>query len=141
MQYIRLTKPVEEAAIAAYEAGHYVEAIQLLHGFIENQARSYLMLVGSIKFGSVQSETWDIADEMSLHQVLKCLFVLNQITLDEYRMFNKLNSMRNKVVHQYFSEPYDELYVGVPKTSFEQVFRDSLENAYFFTTKCEDIVG
>ncbi len=139
-QHIKATSPIEESATAAYDAGHYVEAIQLLHGFIENQARSFLMLVGCVSFGAEQSNTWGVSDSLSLHQVLKCLLILNQITRDEYERFNRLNAMRNKIVHRYFNEPYEETYMGVPKDEFDQAFTESLENAYFFTEKCREIV-
>ena len=141
MSYIKLNVPVEQAAAAAYEAGHYIEAIQLLHGFIENQARSYLMLIGNVHFGAVQAETWDVADKLPLHHVLTCLYVLNQLTANEYTEFGELNALRNRIVHQYFKEPYEGDYRGIPRDLFDGVFQKSIKNASYFTRKCEEIVG
>ena len=60
MEYIKSSKVPDERAQKAYEAGYYIEAIQTLHGFIENQARSFLMLVGCVYCNSKQKETWDL---------------------------------------------------------------------------------
>ena len=125
----------------AYRQGFYVEAIQILHAFLENQARSLLMLVGNVHFQAKQKDTWGIADSFSFHECLKALFVLNQITKQEFDDFNKFNSMRNKIVHQIFREPYEEIHDGVPKSEYDAVFRRTLEQIEFFTHKNEEIVG
>ena len=140
-QFIKHSGDPQELADEAYQRGFYVEAIQILHAFLENQARSLFMLVGSVHFQANQKDTWDIADTFSFHDCLKALLILNQITKPEFDEFNKFNSMRNKVVHQIFKEPYDDIYLGLPKTDYDAVFRRTLEEIEFFTRKAEDIIG
>ena len=82
----------------------------------------------------------DIADSFSFHQCLKALFVLNQITKDEFSEFSKFNSLRNKVVHQIFKEPYDQVHEGVPKEDYDTLFNRTIDQIEFFTRKNEDII-
>ena len=128
------------AAKKAYLDGYYVEAIQILHGFIENQAQSLLTLVGCIHFDSKQEDVYDISDTIKFPTVLKILYILNQISKDEYDKFNNLNSLRNKIVHQLYKDPYDKFYYGIPKHEYDKVFQDMLEETYFFTEKTEQII-
>jgi hypothetical protein len=95
-QHIRYRDDPKILAEQAYSQGFYVEAIQLLHTYLENQAQSLFMLVGSVHFKAEQEDTWDIADSFPFHQCIRALFVLNQITKDEFTEFNKFNSLRNK---------------------------------------------
>ena len=141
MKYIKWKGLPDEAAKKAYEDGYYIEAIQNLHGYLENQARSLLMLVGCVHFESKQSEVWDLSDTISLNDALKVLRVLNQITDEEYSKFKRFNSLRNKIVHQFFKEPYEKQYLGVPKRDFDEVFQETQREVYFFTEKCEAIIG
>ena len=123
MKYIKWKGLPDEAAKKAYEDGYYIEAIQNLHGYLENQARSLLMLVGCVHFESKQSEVWDLSDTISLNDTLKVLRVLNQITDEEFSRFKRFNSLRNKVVHQYYKEPYENENLVVPKREFNEVFQ------------------
>lgn len=141
MEYIKPKALPDVLAKQAYKEGHYVEAIQHLHGFLENQARSLLMLIGCAYFNAKQKETWNLSDTISLNNALKVLRILNQMTQEEYAHFKNLNSLRNKIVHQLYTEPYDSEYLGVPKNEFDKVFNETLEQIYFFTQKCEQIVG
>ncbi|SIS16506.1 hypothetical protein SAMN05878276_2752 [Aquipseudomonas alcaligenes] len=50
------------------------------------------------------------------------------------------NSMRNKIIHQIFKEPYEDIHDGVPRAEYDAVFRRTLEQIEFFTRKNEDIV-
>ncbi len=72
----------DELAKKAHDDGYYIEAIQVIHGWLENQARSFLMLVGCVHFKSEQSETWDLSDTISLNDTLKVLRILNQISTE-----------------------------------------------------------
>lgn len=143
MEYITRSryKMPDEQAQKAYDDGYYIEAIQTLHGFIENQARSFLMLVGCIHFNSEQEETWDISDTISLNDTLKVLRVLNQISEDEFVQHKKFNALRNKIIHQFYKEPYEKEFLGIPKKEFDEVFYEAKKQAYFFTQKCTEIVG
>lgn len=141
MNYLKPKGLPDVLAKQAYEDGYYIEAIQILHSFLENQARSFLMLIGCVRFNAEQKATWDISDSIKFHDVLKVLFILNQITEEEYKLFNHLNSLRNKVVHQFYKEPYKTLYLGVPKKEFDEVFSEIQKQTYFFTEKTEALVN
>ena len=45
MKYIKFSGIPNEVAIEAYSNGHYAEAIQILHGYVECKCRELLMLV------------------------------------------------------------------------------------------------
>jgi hypothetical protein len=139
-EYIKHNGDPAELAGEAYRLGFYVEAIQILHAFLENQARSLFMLVGCVHFESKQKEIWEIADSFSLHNCLKALLIINQITKSEFEELNEFNSMRNKVVHQIFKEPYEKAYLGVLKSDFDNIFNSTLEQIRFFTCKIEEII-
>lgn len=115
MEYIKPEKLPNELAIEAYESGHYIESIQLLHGWLENQAQEFLMLVGSVHFDSKLDDTWSVTDSLSFNNCIKALFILNQIDKDQYNEFREFNSMRNKIIHQIFRTPKEEIWKGIPK--------------------------
>ena len=140
-QYIKFEGVPKELAKEAYQKGFYVEAIQILHAFLENQARSLFMLVGCVHFQADQKNTWDIADTLSFHECLKALLILNQITKVQFDEFSKFNSMRNKVVHQIFKEPYDEAHFGVSKSEYDLVFSRTLDQIELFTSKTEETIN
>ena len=71
--------PIDHAR-EAFQNGYYVEAFQVLHGYIEAMARGLLMLVGSVHFSTVPAETWDTVDEMPYKDIVKALFAVGQIT-------------------------------------------------------------
>jgi len=139
-QYITYRDDPRKLAEQAYQQEFYVEAIQILHAYLENQAQSLLMLVGCVHFNAEQEDTWGIADSFSFHQCVKALFVLNQITKDQFSEFNEFNSLRNKVVHQIFKEPYERAHEGVPKDDYDVIFKRTLDQIDFFTRKNEDII-
>lgn len=139
-QYIKHSGDPAALAEQAYRQGFYVEAIQILHAYLENQARSLFMLVGSVHFNSKQKDTWDIADTISFYDSLKVLFVLNQITRVEFDELCEFNSLRNKIVHQIYKEPYEVVHPGVPKSEYDKVFQRTLYQVDFFTRKTEEII-
>jgi hypothetical protein len=139
-QYISYRDDPRKLAERAYRQGFYVEAIQILHAFLENQAQSLFMLVGCVHFKAEQENTWDIADSFSFNHCVKALFVLNQITKDEFSEFSKFNSLRNKIVHQIFKEGYEYAHKGVPKGEYDTIFHRTLDQIDFFTRKNEDII-
>ncbi len=141
LEYIKPKEMPDELAKKAYDDGYYIEAIQVIHGWLENQARSFLMLVGCVHFDSKQSDAWDLSDTISLNDTLKVLRILNQISTEELSNFKKFNTLRNKMVHQYFKSPYEKEYHGIPKREYDEVFEETIRQAYFFTEKCEAIVG
>lgn len=128
----------EEQAQRAYDAGYHVEAIQILHTWVENQARGLLIAMATVTFNAETSDAWSTADTYTLDHTLKILYLFNQISKAEYSEYKELNSLRNKVVHQIFVDPYDEVYEGVPKEVYDKVFNRTIKEAYFFTQKNDE---
>lgn len=141
MEYINNRQWPTDRAKKAYDNGYFAEAIQTLHGWIESQSREMLKLVGSIHFNTKLSDTWDITDEISLSNILKVLFVLGQITKDEYDGMQDLNSMRNKIIHQMYKEPYEKEFKGIPKKEYDCVFNASMEYCELLQEKLVKLVG
>ena len=140
-QYISQKREAPEVlAERAYRDGFFIEAIQILHAYLENQAQELLMLVGSVHFNSSLQETWDLAETFSFHDCLNALFILNQITKTEFDEFREVNTLRNKVVHQIFKEPYEKKHLGVSKMEYDKIFHRTLEQIDFFSQKNADII-
>ena len=140
VEFIRRRGVADEAAQCAYSAGYFVEAIQILHSWMENQAQSLLVLVGAVHFDAKQSDTWDLTDTVGFSTCAKVLFILNQLTKPEYEELTELNQMRNKIIHNLYKEPYEVRYEGVPKSDYDKVFKRTLEQIYLLTNKCEQII-
>jgi len=139
MEYIKNRGWPPEVAKKAYNDGYYAEAIQTLHGWLESQCREMLKIVGSVHFQTNLSDTWDITDEISLNNIIKTLFVLGQITKEEYEGLQELNTVRNKIIHQMFKEPYDKEFKGILKEQYDTVFNRSLEYSQLLQEKLEKV--
>jgi len=140
MDYIKLDIWPTDHAKKAYENGYFIEAIQVLHSWIECQSRSLLMLVGSIYFDIELSNIWDIIDTIAYKDVVKTLFSLGQLTKNDLNSLLELNSLRNKIIHQFIKEPYKKEYKGIPKKLYDRVFNQSLEYAEIISNKNEKII-
>jgi hypothetical protein len=126
-EYIKWKGYPIDHALRAYQEGFFLEAIQVLHGFLEARMRDLLMVSrhGNIKRGF--QEIWDIIQEMGLNVLARALLVNGKLTKAEYNEFQRFNSMRNRVVHKFFWEPYEKHYKGVPMKEFELVFRTGIK--------------
>ena len=117
--------PIDHAR-EAYQNGYYVEAIQVLHGYIEIMARGLLILVGSTHFSTDMAETWDSVDEMPYKDVVKALLAVGQISKEETTDLLRINSVRNRMIHQLFKEPYEKIHNGFPKSEYDRVFQEAI---------------
>lgn len=135
MEYVKSRGWPTDLAKKAYDDGYFAEAIQTLHGWIESQCREMLKLVGSEHFKTKLSDTWDMTDEISLVNIIKILFVLGQITKEEYEGLLELNSMRNKIIHQMFKDPYEKEFKGISKEEYDKVFSKSLGSSELLQEK------
>jgi hypothetical protein len=138
--YIRPKGLPWEYAQKAYDSGHHIEAIQILHVWIENKLQELLILVGSVKFGAKHKDTWDIANEIPFIHTLRALFVLGQLNSGEYRDLLELNSARNKIIHKLFRDPYEEIYPGFSKKEFDVVFKKSIRELGLIEEKIQTLV-
>ncbi len=141
MKYIKINAMPDKLAKEAYSKGFYIEAIQILHSYIENQCRSYLMLIGCCHFSANTADTWDLTDTIKFSECIKVLFILNKISRDDYIFHKSLNTLRNNIIHNICKEPYDKVYKGIPKKEYDDIFNKTLDNLYFFTEKCDEIVA
>lgn len=140
MEYIKIKELPDKAAQEAYSNGYYIKAIQILHSFIENQCRGLLMLIGNVHFDAVLSDIWDLSDTISFNECIRILYILNHISKDEYNFNKSMNSLRNKVIHSTYKEPYNMKYEGIPKSEYDEIFNKTLEQTYIFMNKCEEII-
>jgi hypothetical protein len=124
--YIRPKGLPWEYAQKAYDSGHYIEAIQILHGWTENKLQELLLLLGSVKFGTELKDTWDTVNEIPFVHTLRALFVLGQLNSGEYRDLLELNSARNKIIHKLFRESYEGIIQSFSKKEFDAVFKKSI---------------
>jgi hypothetical protein len=61
-EFIKIRTWVTEHAQSAYHNEDYIEAIQVLHGWIENNLQEILILTGSIDYNVDIEKTWGIAN-------------------------------------------------------------------------------
>jgi hypothetical protein len=125
MEYIRIRDWPPEHASRAYDAGFFVEALQVLHGWVEVQARGLLIMVGSKHFNTPQSEIWDLVDQIPYKDVIKTLLVVGQVTKEEAETLLRINAVRNKLVHQIFKDPYEKRYEGIPRVEYDSAYKDA----------------
>lgn len=136
--FIRIREWPGDHAKRAYDNQNYVEAIQVLHGFIENKLQELLILTGSVDFDQDSAETWDIANQVSYINCSKVLFILGQFSRNEYQNVLQFNSMRNQVVHKLFHEPFNEGEKGIPRTDYDRVFKLGLEMSDLLQRKSQE---
>lgn len=62
---------------------------------------------------------------------MKVLRILNQTGAQDFTSLKKFNSLRDKIAHQYFKDPYDKEYLGIPKREYDEVFQETIREEYF----------
>jgi hypothetical protein len=110
-------------AEAARRAGYYIEAIQVLHSWIEVKLQEWLLLSRHQNIrGSIET-VWESAFGIPLLQVAKALFVTGKMNKTTFDAVCRFNAMRNKVIHKLFHENYDgrgpSISVSEYSTAFE----------------------
>ncbi len=140
MEYIKWKEWPPDRAKKAYDEGYYIEAMQTLHGMLEIKCQELFMLIGAEHYKQKHAEIWDISNEIPFNMLLKVLFVLGQISKEEFDNLQSLNSIRNKIIHQMFKEPYEKEYLGVPKNIYDEVFNRSLEFTAIIEERIHKIV-
>jgi len=136
-EFIRIIEWPTEHAQKAYDNKNYVEALQVLHGWIENKLQEILILIGSIDFNMDSSKTWDIANQVNYINAARVLFILSQLSDSEYQKIIKFNSLRNQLIHKLFHEPYEKEYKGILKKEYDNVFNHGKQLAELLQRKTE----
>lgn len=137
IEYIKIRDCPTEHAQKAYESNNYIEAMQVLHGWIENKLQELLILTGSVNFEMDLSKIWDIANNVNYINAARVLFILSQISEAEYQKIIKFNSLRNQIIHKIFHDPFVKEYKGIPKAEYDNVFNQGKELADLLQHKTE----
>jgi hypothetical protein len=136
-KFIKIKGWVTEHALKAYESENYIEALQVLHGWIENKLQELLILTGSVDHNSDMSKIWDIANQITLINSAHVLFILSQLSENEYQMIIKFNGIRNQIIHKIYHEPYEKIYEGVPKNKYDEAFGMGIKLSELLQRKTE----
>jgi len=126
MKYVRLDAWPPDHAKNAYEKGFFVEALQVLHAWIELQAKELLIQVGCVRFSTKYPDTWDSLDELDYKDVVRSLYAIGQLTEKELTELLSINSARNKMIHRIFKEPHQHFHRGFPEQEYERVFKAAM---------------
>ncbi len=124
-EFIRIRDWPPDYAQTAYEKGNYIEAIQVLHGFIETKLQELLIMEGSKS--NEMKEIWDIANQISLVNSVKVLFIIGKLNKNEFENILFFNKMRNQVIHGLFNETYEDGIKGVSKNNFDMAFKQGMK--------------
>lgn len=109
----------------AYKAGYYIEAIQVLHGWIEVKLRELLVSLRVESKGHDKhfGRIWDMTNEISLLSAAKALLIAGVITEAKYSRIQAFNRVRNNLIHKYFYDPYENAYHGIPRREYSAALR------------------
>jgi len=140
-EFIRIEGWVTEHAQMAYQNKFYIEALQVLHGWIENKLQELLILTGGIEFESNISKIWDVANQINLVSSAHTLFILSQITESDYQKIIKFNGVRNHLIHKIYHDPYEKRYEGIPKEQYDEAFKIGIELSDLLQKKTEDKIN
>lgn len=124
-EFIRIRDWPPDYAQTAYEKGNYIEAIQVLHGFIETKLQELLIMEGSKS--NEMKEIWDIANQISLVNSVKVLFIIGKLNKNEFENILFFNKMRNQVIHGLFNDTYEDGIKGVSKNNFDMAFKQGMK--------------
>jgi len=126
IEYIGRKEYPTDHASRSYREGFFLEAIQVLHGFLEVKMRDLLMVSRHGNIRRSLQEIWDITGEMGFNVLARALFISGKLTKKEYNDIQRFNSLRNRLVHKFFWEPYGKCYKGVPKKEYDFVFNEGI---------------
>ncbi|HWR81680.1 MAG TPA: hypothetical protein VN285_00095 [Candidatus Deferrimicrobium sp.] len=125
--YIKLNDWPPDHARKAYENEYYVEAIQVIHNFLEAALQDFFMVS---RHGNIRGRLkykWDAALEMSFINVSRALLVTGKIDKKTFDRLSQFNSLRNKLIHRLFFEYYEKQYRGIPRKEYDRVYRMGLK--------------
>jgi len=120
---IRIEGPAIAHVSQAIRDGYYVEAMQVLHGYLEWQLR--LFFVASGLKTDHHPLAWDLSYEFPLHFACKALFILGKISKEEMDLIIRVNKTRNQLVHGLFRDPYDGEDRSLPRQLYDRTVKDA----------------
>ena len=109
----------------AYKSGFYIEAIQVLHGWIEVKLRGLLLLLDSdaVKNDKHWARIWDMTNEFPLLIAAKLLFVAGVISEKQFNRIQAFNRVRNNLIHKFFYDPHEKPYPGILRREYSAALR------------------
>jgi hypothetical protein len=109
-------------AVQARNAGYFIEAIQVLHFWLEVKLQEWLLLGRHGNVRTSISTVYDSAFSIPLIQAAKALFVLGKMNKTTFDAVYRFNSMRNRVIHKLFHRTYDKVGPTVDIAEFSKAF-------------------
>lgn len=145
-EYIRFNKWPADHAKEAYAAGYYVEALQVLHGWLEIKLRELLHLqrVGTEadkRYKAEWARVWNMTEELSLIHVAKALFITGVIDASLHDRLSAFNRVRNNLIHKLFHDPYEKEYLGIPRDEYDLALDEGIELGYLIENMSAERIG
>lgn len=112
-----------EHARQAFNEGYYIEALQVMHGWLEVKLQEWLLIGRHGNIRGSYRDVWTSVSEISLLQAAKVLFVLGKMPKVTFETVCRFNSQRNKVIHRIFHESYETGRVPISFNECEETFR------------------
>lgn len=118
--------PIEHAK-KAYSEGYFLEAIQVVHGFLELQMRELIYLQ---KRTPGPHDNFDLAIEsmytISFSTATKVLFIQKVISKDNKDKLDYFNAARNNMIHKIYYDN-NKGWVGYPASDYDRAFNIGLD--------------
>lgn len=124
---IRFERYPPDHARHAHEKGFYIEALQVLHSWLEIKLQEWLLLG---RHGNVRvplKEVWATAFGLPLLQSAKALYVTGKMPKSTFDAVLKFNAMRNNVIHQIFRESYEDGAIFINVKDYDAALRIGLK--------------
>jgi hypothetical protein len=137
---IKLKEYPPEHAINAFKQEYFFEAVAVLHGFIELEMKSFFHLKAAKINKMPLSKAWDVNDKLSYIMLAHVLFVMNFISKDEYDTLISFNTIRNEIMHRYYSDKYEEGNKGISKVKLTSCFKSALRVVNKISREAESLV-
>lgn len=126
--YIKIPYPPEEHVRKAYSNGYFIEAIQVVHGFIELQLRELLFLQTKVPGPHQDFDlAVDTMYEIPLGVAVKILFIQKALSKEERDKLIHFNKTRNNIVHKIFYDTAHKGQTGYHRKDFDKAYRAGLE--------------
>ena len=124
-QYIRFKKWPMDHAREANKAGFHIEAMQVLHGWMEVRLRELLLSLRAESVGIDKhwGRIWDMTNEIPLLASARALFVAGVISARQFDRIQKFNRVRNNLIHKFFHDPYEKPYPGILRREYSAALR------------------
>jgi hypothetical protein len=122
----------------AYNSGFYIEAIQVMHAFIELEIRELIYLTSSNLVPHEEFElAYDSMFDISMNIGTKVLFIQGTLSKDERDKLTNFNKIRNTMVHQIFSKDGNS---GILKEKFDEVYKTGLNLMEMLEVKMHSMI-